>query len=153
MCLFWQLQAGTKTELILQISMQLQGIICKKVTSVGDCSPLQEYEYSMVVLPWHSKQLYWSHEWRGKGQSNWWMPSTILKDRKKKVTKWNLHVKADKISWKLTFLLEMMVTSSRRAWKVRMLINQGSCKRKSQEVKLMRKNRVSNIKAVYTSKQ
>jgi hypothetical protein len=41
--------------------------------------------------------------------------------------KLNRHVKADKTSWKLTFLLEMMVTSSRIAWKEIMLINQGSC--------------------------
>jgi hypothetical protein len=35
-------------------------------------------------------------------------------------------VRAAKMSWKLTFLLEMMVTSSRMAWKVITLISQGS---------------------------
>ena len=43
----------------------------------------------------------------------------------------------------------MTVTSSRMAWKVSMLINQGSCELKDQEMKLMRKISMSNTKAVF----
>ena len=151
--LFWQLEANRNIELILQILMQQQSIICRKweVSVITG----QYRNMSTQCLCWHDvlnwyivtaleeKKIIKFDEYNG---------TMILKVREKKVVrKWNSHVRADKISWKLMFLLEMMVTSSRMAWKVSMLINQGSCELKDQEMKLMRKISMSNTKAVFNS--
>ena len=131
--------------------MQQQSIICRKweVSVITG----QYRNMSTQCLCWHDvlnwyivtaleeKKIIKFDEYNG---------TRILKVREKKVVrKWNSHVRADKISWKLMFLLEMMVTSSRMAWKVSMLINQGSCELKDQEMKLMRKISMSNTKAVF----
>jgi len=131
--------------------MQQQSIICRKweVSVITG----QYRNMSTQCLCWHDvlnwyivtaleeKKIIKFDEYNG---------TMILKVREKKVVrKWNSHVRADKISWKLMFLLEMMVTSSRMAWKVSMLINQGSCELENQEIKLMRKISASNTKAVF----